>query len=201
MLCSDLSSVSVNLGKYLRLPNELPVLHSFCCISYCNLPSSQLDSWLVRLFLTNCFLWFTFYLMCFQLQFMLPKSEEIYARSYCFSANFIYYLLVRGYNFDAGNWPQIHFQKEVSNNCSRTDFRVFPIFTEKTSRLLPFPYHVYLHSPVFVPLKMKVVKKQMSNIYYQNSNRWVIFVTFLLCKTNFCVPLYNWDVSPRLRHL
>ena len=53
----------------------------------------------------------------------------------------------------------------------RTDFRVFPIFTEKTSRLLPFPYHVYLHSPVFVPLKMKVVKKQMSNIYYQNSNR------------------------------
>lgn len=66
--------------------------------------------------------------MCFQLQFMLPKSEEIYARSYCFSANFIYYLLVHGYNFDAGNWPQIHFQKEVSNNC------FFINFNQKMSR-------------------------------------------------------------------
>lgn len=47
---------------------------------------------------------------------MLPKFEEIYARSYCFSANFIYYLLARGYNFDAETWPQIHFQKEVSDN-------------------------------------------------------------------------------------
>uniref|UniRef100_A0A8C9LAH2 Ectonucleoside triphosphate diphosphohydrolase 3 n=1 Tax=Pavo cristatus TaxID=9049 RepID=A0A8C9LAH2_PAVCR len=32
------------------------------------------------------------------------------------STNFIYYLLVHGYNFDAGNWPQIHFQKEVGNS-------------------------------------------------------------------------------------
>lgn len=47
---------------------------------------------------------------------MLPKFEELYARSYCFSANFIYYLLVHGYNFDAETWPQIRFQKEVSNN-------------------------------------------------------------------------------------
>lgn len=47
---------------------------------------------------------------------MLPKFEEIYARSYCFSANFIYYLLIHGYNFDAETWPRIHFQKEVSNN-------------------------------------------------------------------------------------
>ncbi|XP_075349358.1 ectonucleoside triphosphate diphosphohydrolase 3 isoform X2 [Mycteria americana] len=52
----------------------------------------------------------------FVLQFMLPKFEEIYARSYCFSANFIYYLLVHGYNFDAETWPQIHFQKEVGNS-------------------------------------------------------------------------------------
>ncbi|KAM7123560.1 ectonucleoside triphosphate diphosphohydrolase 3 isoform X2 [Ciconia boyciana] len=52
----------------------------------------------------------------FVLQLMLPKFEEIYARSYCFSANFIYYLLVHGYNFDAETWPQIHFQKEVGNS-------------------------------------------------------------------------------------
>ncbi|XP_071889535.1 ectonucleoside triphosphate diphosphohydrolase 3 isoform X3 [Anas platyrhynchos] len=51
-----------------------------------------------------------------QLQFMLPKFEETYARSYCFSANFIYYLLIHGYNFDEGNWAQIHFQKEVGNS-------------------------------------------------------------------------------------
>uniref|UniRef100_A0A8B9PC70 Ectonucleoside triphosphate diphosphohydrolase 3 n=1 Tax=Apteryx owenii TaxID=8824 RepID=A0A8B9PC70_APTOW len=36
--------------------------------------------------------------------------------SYCFSANFIYYLLVHGYKFDAETWPQIHFQKEVGNS-------------------------------------------------------------------------------------
>uniref|UniRef100_A0A8B9PQH5 Ectonucleoside triphosphate diphosphohydrolase 3 n=1 Tax=Apteryx owenii TaxID=8824 RepID=A0A8B9PQH5_APTOW len=41
---------------------------------------------------------------------------ETYARSYCFSANFIYYLLVHGYKFDAETWPQIHFQKEVGNS-------------------------------------------------------------------------------------
>ncbi|XP_019353659.1 ectonucleoside triphosphate diphosphohydrolase 3 [Alligator mississippiensis] len=51
-----------------------------------------------------------------QLQYMLPKFEETYARSYCFSANFIYYLLVQGYKFSADTWPQIHFQKEVDNS-------------------------------------------------------------------------------------
>ncbi|XP_062980779.1 ectonucleoside triphosphate diphosphohydrolase 3 isoform X2 [Elgaria multicarinata webbii] len=51
-----------------------------------------------------------------QLPFVLPKFEETYARSYCFSANYIYYLLVHGYKFNAENWPQIHFQKEVGNS-------------------------------------------------------------------------------------
>ncbi|NXP45065.1 ENTP3 diphosphohydrolase, partial [Heliornis fulica] len=51
-----------------------------------------------------------------ELHLMLPKFEEIYARSYCFSANFIYHLLLHGYNFDAETWPQIHFQKEVGNS-------------------------------------------------------------------------------------
>ncbi|XP_013917552.1 PREDICTED: ectonucleoside triphosphate diphosphohydrolase 3 isoform X3 [Thamnophis sirtalis] len=51
-----------------------------------------------------------------QLPFMLSKFEETYARSYCFSANYIYQLLVRGYKFNADNWPQIHFQKEVDNS-------------------------------------------------------------------------------------
>ncbi|KAG8139266.1 hypothetical protein E2320_002035 [Naja naja] len=51
-----------------------------------------------------------------QLPFMLSKFEETYARSYCFSANYIYHLLVHGYKFNADNWPQIHFQKEVDNS-------------------------------------------------------------------------------------
>ncbi|CAM5111769.1 unnamed protein product [Natator depressus] len=51
-----------------------------------------------------------------QLPFMLPKFEEAYARSYCFSANYLYYLLVHGYKFNKETWPQIHFQKEVGNS-------------------------------------------------------------------------------------
>uniref|UniRef100_A0A8C0FCY1 Ectonucleoside triphosphate diphosphohydrolase 3 n=1 Tax=Bubo bubo TaxID=30461 RepID=A0A8C0FCY1_BUBBB len=64
----------------------------------------------------NSSMWFFCSQSWAQLQFMLPKFEEIYARSYCFSASFIYYLLVHGYNFDAETWPQIHFQKEVGNS-------------------------------------------------------------------------------------
>ncbi|KGL88785.1 Ectonucleoside triphosphate diphosphohydrolase 3, partial [Charadrius vociferus] len=64
----------------------------------------------------NSSMWFFCSRSWAQLQFMLPKFEELYARSYCFSANFIYYLLVHGYNFDAETWPQIHFQKEVGNS-------------------------------------------------------------------------------------
>ncbi|MEE6466210.1 hypothetical protein FKM82_006872 [Ascaphus truei] len=47
---------------------------------------------------------------------ILLRFEEKYARSYCFSANYIYYLLVHGYKFDTESWPQIHFQKEVGNS-------------------------------------------------------------------------------------
>ncbi|XP_025954604.1 ectonucleoside triphosphate diphosphohydrolase 3 isoform X2 [Dromaius novaehollandiae] len=64
----------------------------------------------------NSSMWFFCSQSWVQLQFMLPKFEETYARSYCFSAHFIYYLLVYGYKFDAETWPQIHFQKEVGNS-------------------------------------------------------------------------------------
>ncbi|NWI17455.1 ENTP3 diphosphohydrolase, partial [Crypturellus soui] len=64
----------------------------------------------------NSSMWFFCSRSWVQLQFMLPKFEETYARSYCFSANFIYYLLVHGYKFDAETWPRIHFQKEVGNS-------------------------------------------------------------------------------------
>ncbi|KAM9308703.1 ectonucleoside triphosphate diphosphohydrolase 3 [Gastrophryne carolinensis] len=51
-----------------------------------------------------------------KLPLLLPKFDEKYARSYCFSANYIYYLLVHGYKFDRESWPQIQFQKEVGNS-------------------------------------------------------------------------------------
>nr|XP_028606779.1 ectonucleoside triphosphate diphosphohydrolase 3 isoform X2 [Podarcis muralis]XP_028606780.1 ectonucleoside triphosphate diphosphohydrolase 3 isoform X2 [Podarcis muralis]XP_028606781.1 ectonucleoside triphosphate diphosphohydrolase 3 isoform X2 [Podarcis muralis]XP_028606782.1 ectonucleoside triphosphate diphosphohydrolase 3 isoform X2 [Podarcis muralis] len=51
-----------------------------------------------------------------QLPYMIPKFDEIYAKSYCFSANYIYYLLIHGYKFSAETWPQIRFQKEVDNS-------------------------------------------------------------------------------------
>ncbi|XP_053570244.1 ectonucleoside triphosphate diphosphohydrolase 3 [Bombina bombina] len=47
---------------------------------------------------------------------IIPKFDEKYAKSYCFSANYIYYLLVHGYKFDAESWQNIIFQKEVENS-------------------------------------------------------------------------------------
>ncbi|XP_019518274.1 PREDICTED: ectonucleoside triphosphate diphosphohydrolase 3 [Hipposideros armiger] len=51
-----------------------------------------------------------------QLPMLLPHFEEVYARSYCFSAHYIYHLLVGGYKFTEETWPQIHFKKEVENS-------------------------------------------------------------------------------------
>ncbi|XP_045150926.1 ectonucleoside triphosphate diphosphohydrolase 3, partial [Echinops telfairi] len=51
-----------------------------------------------------------------QLPLLLPRFEEEYARSYCFSAHYIYHLLVGGYKFTAETWPQVHFKKEVENS-------------------------------------------------------------------------------------
>ncbi|XP_001497956.1 ectonucleoside triphosphate diphosphohydrolase 3 isoform X2 [Equus asinus] len=51
-----------------------------------------------------------------QLPQLLPMFDEVYARSYCFSAHYIYHLLVNGYKFTKETWPQIHFKKEVGNS-------------------------------------------------------------------------------------
>ncbi|XP_012315566.1 ectonucleoside triphosphate diphosphohydrolase 3 [Aotus nancymaae] len=51
-----------------------------------------------------------------ELPLLLPKFDEVYARSYCFSANYIYHLFVNGYKFTAETWPQIQFKKEVGNS-------------------------------------------------------------------------------------
>ncbi|XP_069873523.1 ectonucleoside triphosphate diphosphohydrolase 3 isoform X1 [Dipodomys merriami] len=51
-----------------------------------------------------------------ELPALLPKFQEEYARSYCFSAHYIYHLLVHGFKFTASTWPQIHFEKQVGNS-------------------------------------------------------------------------------------
>ncbi|KAM4028571.1 ectonucleoside triphosphate diphosphohydrolase 3 isoform 4-T5 [Anomaloglossus baeobatrachus] len=51
-----------------------------------------------------------------KLPHILSRFDETYARSYCFSANYIYHLLVHGYKFNSESWPQILFQKEVGNS-------------------------------------------------------------------------------------
>ncbi|XP_041590480.1 ectonucleoside triphosphate diphosphohydrolase 3 [Vulpes lagopus] len=51
-----------------------------------------------------------------QLPLRLPRFDEVYARSYCFSAHYIYHLLVNGYRFTEETWPQIRFKKEVGNS-------------------------------------------------------------------------------------
>ncbi|KAH0507500.1 Ectonucleoside triphosphate diphosphohydrolase 3 [Microtus ochrogaster] len=51
-----------------------------------------------------------------ELPSVLPRFDEVYARSYCFSAHYIYHLLVNGYKFTEETWPQIRFEKEVGNS-------------------------------------------------------------------------------------
>ncbi|XP_036395718.1 ectonucleoside triphosphate diphosphohydrolase 3 [Megalops cyprinoides] len=42
--------------------------------------------------------------------------REIYLKSYCYSANYVYTLLVEGYKFTADTWNNIQFKKEVKKN-------------------------------------------------------------------------------------
>ncbi|XP_049622363.1 ectonucleoside triphosphate diphosphohydrolase 3 [Suncus etruscus] len=51
-----------------------------------------------------------------QLPLLLHKFNENYARSYCFSAHYIYHLLVNGYKFTEDTWHHIHFKQEVENS-------------------------------------------------------------------------------------
>ncbi|XP_044893759.1 ectonucleoside triphosphate diphosphohydrolase 3 isoform X2 [Felis catus] len=53
-----------------------------------------------------------------QLPLLLPRFDEVYARSYCFSAHYIYHLLVNGYRFTEETWPQIYFKKEMAGLCA-----------------------------------------------------------------------------------
>lgn len=71
----------------------------------------------------------------FQLPSLLPRFDETYARSYCFSAHYIYHLLVNGYKFTEETWPQIRFEKEVSPNMERLLFLSIERFVEERSKV------------------------------------------------------------------
>ncbi|KAM5291979.1 ectonucleoside triphosphate diphosphohydrolase 3 [Ctenodactylus gundi] len=86
-----------------------------------------------------------------ELPALLPKFDEAYARSYCFSAHFIYHLLVSGYKFTNQTWPQIHFEKEVGNSSIAWSLGYMLSLTNQIpaeSPLLRLP----LQPPVFVGL-------------------------------------------------
>ncbi|XP_078395801.1 ectonucleoside triphosphate diphosphohydrolase 3 [Cetorhinus maximus] len=51
-----------------------------------------------------------------QVQQVFPNEDDSFRRANCFNANYIYALLVQGYNFNRKSWTQISFQEKVQNN-------------------------------------------------------------------------------------
>uniref|UniRef100_A0A8C9UYI5 Ectonucleoside triphosphate diphosphohydrolase 3 n=1 Tax=Scleropages formosus TaxID=113540 RepID=A0A8C9UYI5_SCLFO len=51
-----------------------------------------------------------------KLKEMYPKKNEKYLRTYCYSSNLVYTLLVDGYGFSPQTWNNIRFQNRINNN-------------------------------------------------------------------------------------
>ncbi|XP_028926940.1 ectonucleoside triphosphate diphosphohydrolase 3 [Ornithorhynchus anatinus] len=86
-----------------------------------------------------------------QLHLILPKFDEVYARSYCFSAHYIYHLLIHGYKFTGDSWPKIHFQKEVGNSSIAWSLGYMLNLTNMIPAESPL-IHVPMKPPVFLGL-------------------------------------------------
>nr|XP_008258486.1 ectonucleoside triphosphate diphosphohydrolase 3 isoform X2 [Oryctolagus cuniculus] len=86
-----------------------------------------------------------------QLQLLLPKFNEVYARSYCFSAHYIYHLLVNGYKFTEDIWPQINFENEVGNSSIAWSLGYMLSLTNQIPAESPL-IHLPIEPPVFVGL-------------------------------------------------
>ncbi|XP_004368470.1 ectonucleoside triphosphate diphosphohydrolase 3 [Trichechus manatus latirostris] len=84
-----------------------------------------------------------------QLPLLLPRFEEEYARSYCFSAHYIYHLLVSGYKFTEETWPQVHFKKEVGNSSIAWSLGYMLNLTNQIPAGSPLVY-LPIQPPVFV---------------------------------------------------
>ncbi|XP_024421619.2 ectonucleoside triphosphate diphosphohydrolase 3 [Desmodus rotundus] len=84
-----------------------------------------------------------------QLPQLLPRFEEVYARSYCFSAHYIYHLLVSGYKFTEDTWPKIHFKKEVENSSIAWSLGYMLSLTNQIPAEMPL-VHLPLKPPAFL---------------------------------------------------
>ncbi|OWK02838.1 ENTPD3 [Cervus elaphus hippelaphus] len=84
-----------------------------------------------------------------QLLLLLPRFDEQYARSYCFSAHYIYHLLVSGYKFTEESWPQIHFKKEVGNSSIAWSLGYMLSLTNQIPAESPL-IHLPIEPPAFV---------------------------------------------------
>uniref|UniRef100_A0A8C9UYK1 Ectonucleoside triphosphate diphosphohydrolase 3 n=1 Tax=Scleropages formosus TaxID=113540 RepID=A0A8C9UYK1_SCLFO len=60
--------------------------------------------------------WFIHVLCSIHCSEMYPKKNEKYLRTYCYSSNLVYTLLVDGYGFSPQTWNNIRFQNRINNN-------------------------------------------------------------------------------------
>ncbi|KAG8521542.1 Ectonucleoside triphosphate diphosphohydrolase 3, partial [Galemys pyrenaicus] len=89
-----------------------------------------------------------------QLPGLLPHFDEIYARSQCFSAFFVYHLLINGYKFTEDTWTKIHFIKEVANSSIAWSLGYMLALTNQIPATSPLigmalPRHVFVGVIVF----------------------------------------------------
>ncbi|EDL09171.1 ectonucleoside triphosphate diphosphohydrolase 3 [Mus musculus] len=84
-----------------------------------------------------------------ELPALLSRFDETYARSYCFSAHYIYHLLVNGYKFTEETWPQIRFEKEVGNSSIAWSLGYMLSLTNQIPAGSPL-IHLPIQPPVFM---------------------------------------------------
>ncbi|XP_040850870.1 ectonucleoside triphosphate diphosphohydrolase 3 [Ochotona curzoniae] len=99
----------------------------------------------------NSSTWYLCSLHWSQLAHLIPNFNEAYARSYCFSAHYIYHLLVNGYKFTEDTWPQIHFKNEAGNSSIAWSLGYMLSLTNQIPAESPL-IHLPIEPPVFVGL-------------------------------------------------
>ncbi|XP_037382645.1 ectonucleoside triphosphate diphosphohydrolase 3 isoform X2 [Talpa occidentalis] len=89
-----------------------------------------------------------------QLPDLLPHFDETYARSQCFSAHYVYHLLINGYKFTKETWPKIRFIKEVANSSIAWSLGYMLALTNQIPATSPLirmalPRHIFVGIMVF----------------------------------------------------
>ncbi|XP_004676683.1 PREDICTED: ectonucleoside triphosphate diphosphohydrolase 3 [Condylura cristata] len=89
-----------------------------------------------------------------QLPGLLPHFDEMYARSQCFSAHYVYHLLMNGYKFTEKSWPDIQFIKEVADSSIAWSLGYMLNLTNQIPATCPLihmalPQHIFVGIMVF----------------------------------------------------